>query len=537
MGKGARYNVGGTLSIYNTAADAIARSSPRSTITNTYSSVEGEGTPYRDEFSGWDSYYPAIPIWWMPYWGGSGYNIGWVNDYDNYQASKPTVSPKSVDLGTQVTITYPRNNAAIRHTVKLKVGSKTVTILTKSNTTSTTYTPTMNDFASQLPNVTSLAGDVIVESYDGDRLIGTETTKLTVRIPTSVKPVIGTITVSDLNTIAAGLEAGFIQGISTLRGVAASIAAGQGATVKTRSWSFDGQTGTSTGLTGPTFKASNKTSGLTISLTVTDSRGRSTTKSSSTFGQVAYSRPTISKFDAKRYDENDQDKVNFNLTATRTSLGDKNTLRYRIRKQKVGQSTTTTHKAWTSPVASDLNLSATIMPDLVNDGDYLLTVEVEDKFTTTSRSFALMGSSFLWQRVTSGRKVEYFLPNGMFLNDSELKGLTPKLASTIRNKFRVVQDSVNARVSGNIVVLTFEYNPSLNSAGFAKYDTNLITVNTYKPISWAAGTAYPDSSSDLGKKIIPFVSSGGYVGVVNDLSNNTDSGNWNCTIVYMTEGE
>lgn len=83
MPRGDRYNVYTPLTVYNDSDDAKARKNGKSTLYDDRNSVEGAGVPYIDNFSGWNNYLPAIPIWFMPSGGGSGYSIGWINDDDN----------------------------------------------------------------------------------------------------------------------------------------------------------------------------------------------------------------------------------------------------------------------------------------------------------------------------------------------------------------------------------------------------------------------------------------------------------------------
>lgn len=89
MAKGARYNIYEGLWLYSTAAQAQSHG------TNYASTVYDDrivyrngsvdyGTPYlHTAISPWNKYYPAIAIWWIPSWGGSGFEIGWVNDTKN----------------------------------------------------------------------------------------------------------------------------------------------------------------------------------------------------------------------------------------------------------------------------------------------------------------------------------------------------------------------------------------------------------------------------------------------------------------------
>ena len=107
--------------------------------------------------------------------------------------------------------------------------------------------------------------------------------------------------------------------------------------------------------------------------------------------------------------------------------------------------------------------------------------------------------------------------------------------SITRNKLRVVEGSIFAQKIGKLVIITFEYNPSLNSDGFSKYDTNILTVTNYRPKYKVAGSAYPDNSVDINHRIEPYITQSGAIGVVNNLSNNTDSGAWTCTLVYLTD--
>ena len=107
--------------------------------------------------------------------------------------------------------------------------------------------------------------------------------------------------------------------------------------------------------------------------------------------------------------------------------------------------------------------------------------------------------------------------------------------SITRNRLRVVEGSIFAQKIGKLELITFEYDNSLNPTGFSKYDTNILTVNNFKPKYKVAGTAYPVNSSDIDHRIKPYITQSGAIGVVNSLSNNTDSGAWTCTLVYLTD--
>lgn len=94
------------------------------------------------------------------------------------------------------------------HTIKLKCGSAAqVTVATKSSATSISYTPPLY-WAAQ--NTSGISVNIAAEitTYNGDAVVGTNTTTLTASIPASVKP---TLSVSLSDTFGYQGTYGWVQ--------------------------------------------------------------------------------------------------------------------------------------------------------------------------------------------------------------------------------------------------------------------------------------------------------------------------------------
>ena len=86
------------------------------------------------------------------------------------------------------------------------------------------------------------------------------------------------------------------------------------------------------------------------------------------------------------------------------------------------------------------------------------------------------------------------------------------------------------------MIISFIYDASLNAFEFSNYDTNVITVNNFRPRYRVTGTADPDMGADIGHTVVPYITSSGAIGIVNSFSKNTDAaGKWYCTVVYFTD--
>lgn len=263
--------------------------------------------------------------------------------------STVATAASSYDIGATAKINITSEETRYVHTVKYKIGSSSGTIAT--NTTSRTIDwviPTT--FYDQITNSTSATVTITVETLcpyfysegtDADTSqiyktlsLGTKETTFTVNVPASIKPTIGTVTLSDMDTTIRGASnsifikdgvtdtnGGFVSGKSVLS-VAVQAYGKNGSVIRSVSLSMP-QVGNTTVTDSTTVGDENNvytidtmrylypenlgTKANTITITATDSRGRTATKTVNYYaGQ--YMPASINQFDVYRCDSSGAEK-------------------------------------------------------------------------------------------------------------------------------------------------------------------------------------------------------------------------------------
>ena len=314
-----------------------------------------------------------------------------------------TLSSGDFTMGTAGTITVTRANNTYTHTVTYSFGSQTGTIVTKSSSTSISFTPSTS-LASQVPNATSGILTLTCETFNGNTSLGTTSITKTLNVPDSIKPTVSSATYANTNN-SLGVYAATL---SAIKMTAISATAGTGATIQSYSTTFNGQTYNGTSFT----TAIPATSGsYNLVITVTDSRGRTGTKTY-TIAYAAYSAPTLS-FTAVRTDAsgNADDTgayMKFTMTGTACSVKsgstEKNSATGKIEYRKVGDSTWTTLNA----TASGLNATYSGVVAAAASDAYEVIASVTDKAgTTTVKNVTVSSASYPMTFYRGGKGVAF----------------------------------------------------------------------------------------------------------------------------------
>lgn len=215
---------------------------------------------------------------------------GTVNLPDIPRAS--SVSASGLVLGSAGKLVVTRAVSTFTHTIKLKCGSAAqVTVVTKSSATSIPYTPPL-DWAAQNTSGISVNITAEIATYNGDAVVGTNTTTLTASIPASVKP---TLSVSLSDTSGYQPTYGWVQGKSALKATF-SAAGSYGSTIKAKSLTIGGKSASPDGANALT-----ESGAMAVVATVTDSRGR-TASVTKNITVNAYSGPGIQDLTFSRGD-------------------------------------------------------------------------------------------------------------------------------------------------------------------------------------------------------------------------------------------
>ena len=311
-------------------------------------------------------------------------------------------SSVSVNGTNSVTVNITRAASAFTHTVVFSFGSYSKT--TTGVGTSTSYAiPT--SWLNAIPSATSGTAKVTVTTYSGSTKIGSAVSKnFTLTVPASVVPTISSVSISET---VAGLNAqfgGFVQNKSKAK-VTITAAGALSSTIKTYKTSIQGATLTGASVTSGILTKSGTS---TVTITVTDSRGRtaSTTRSITV---NAYTAPKINTFTAIRADGlgNANDNGTMALVRVRFSISavnDKNAKSYIVEYKP--KSSDTWEEAQTGSVyAFDSNMLLNI--DLNPDTSYDLRLTVTDFFGSTTASTDVATAFTLMDFNQSGRGIAF----------------------------------------------------------------------------------------------------------------------------------
>ncbi|MBT0905741.1 DUF859 domain-containing protein [Streptococcus lutetiensis] len=230
-------------------------------------------------------------------------------------ARASTVNDMTGTLGSAMTININRKNSAFKHTVKYNFGALSGTIATNVDT-SVSWTPPLN-LATAMPNKTSDWGNITVETYSGSSKIGSATCRLTLNVPDSVKPTLGSITLTDSNAAVKNLlntANTFAEIVSDIKvafnsatGVQGSKITGYYAEIVNKNQSTNANNG-NLGLMKWNGSAQ-------VKAWVVDSRGRSSNAVTTSITVLEYFLPTLT-FTAIRGDTNQSsDKIVVSRTA------------------------------------------------------------------------------------------------------------------------------------------------------------------------------------------------------------------------------
>jgi len=205
------------------------------------------------------------------------------------RATQPTLSASSANMGAAVTVSLPRASSSFTHDLSYKLGSGSYVSVATGRGTS--YSWTLPDVASQLPNATSGKLTLRCVTKNGSTTIGTKYAYITAKVPSSVVPTVSSVTLAEATSGLAAQFGAYVQNKSKVKATITAAGA-KGSTIKAYS----------TTLLGRTYTGSSWTSGLltskgsvTLSTKVQDSRGRWSAAKTTTITVLAYSAPQVQK--------------------------------------------------------------------------------------------------------------------------------------------------------------------------------------------------------------------------------------------------
>lgn len=236
------------------------------------------------------------------------------------RATTATFTPTSVDAGVSITINTPRASSSFTHTLSYTIGTATGTIAT-GVATSTAWVPPLS-LLSQIPNATSGLVTITTKTYSGATLIGTKTSTFTLKVPATVIPDFTGISNADANSAVATAVGAYVQNMSKLTlGIVGDVGA-YGSTIVGYEISVAGQV--INAKTGTTPAAITSSGTVVVTGKITDSRGRTVTKTIN-ITVLTWAPPTITSQSMQRSNisgtpQEDGTTIRVNLNVAVSSL-------------------------------------------------------------------------------------------------------------------------------------------------------------------------------------------------------------------------
>lgn len=394
------------------------------------------------------------------------------------RATSPSIDKPSLECGSTIKISGTSASSKFSHKVYVTWnGIKTHIKTIASGTTTPSFSYTIpTDWEKDIPDSTSGIATFTLETISGSTSVGSKTVNATIKVRSGVVPSIGTVSISDTNSICTGIGQ-YVQSQSKLK-FSIVTSGNQGSTITSVSTEFNGQT-----YSGSTFttQAIQNSGTLSYTITVTDSRGRTATKSGSV-SVTTYSPPSLTNVSAKRanssyaVDESSGTYALLHFKVGFTSLSNKNVTSFYIQYRASGTSSWTKINSWDNNYTLEQDYKAGNLFTSTTS-TYEIAFGVKDKFM----------SDYSWQIVTvtptytlinfgkDGKSVALFAQSNDEENTLEING-------TIKLLVNNVMQSINSIVTRFLKIEEWKQTIASWKANVEEGNTT-ITLNRYSNYS------------------------------------------------------
>lgn len=297
------------------------------------------------------------------------------------RATTPGLSTTSADMDTTIIIYTAGASDSFTHDLAYSFAGGAYQGIA-SGVKSMVYWKIPLDLANSIPNTTSGTVTIRCITKNGGTIVGTTTVLMTAKVPATVGPTVDAVTHTEASPGLAEVIGAYVQGKSKVTvNVAASGA--HGSTITSYTSTLGGKSYAGEAWTSDILLQSGT---LDIKTTVTDSRGRTATKTTS-LTVLGYSSPQINTFSVARYNssgEADPDGVYLRarLVYSVTPLNDRNTAAARVEYKRSIDSSWTALATYTS-----LSMDGTLMPQGVTfstDYQWDVRVSLTDAFNSAA---------------------------------------------------------------------------------------------------------------------------------------------------------
>ena len=403
------------------------------------------------------------------------------------RATVPSIDKPSLDCGSVIKFTGTSASSNFSHKLYSSWNGEEKLIATlDKGSTAVSYSYTIpTSWEKNMPDTTSAIATFILETLNGNTVIGRKSINATVQVRSGIVPTVGNPTIEDTNSISKAMGL-YVQSQSCIK-FTIPTSGNQGSTITSVSTKFNDQT-----YSGSTFttQAIQNSGTLSYTITVTDSRGRTATKSGSV-NVVAYNPPSLTNVSAKRanssyaIDESSGTYALLHFKVGFTSLSNKNVTSFYIQYRASGATSWTKINSWANNYTLEQDYKAGNLFTSTTT-TYEIAFGVKDKFM----------SDYSWQIVTvtptyalinfgkDGKSLTFF---GQDANNANRLTVNGDLAI---NSVKENTSSTKMLVNGGNTVMYRDWNKLVNSIKSAMYPVGsvYITYNNVNPGTFLGGT-------------------------------------------------
>ena len=299
------------------------------------------------------------------------------------RATKPTLSSSSVTLGNAVTINISPAVSSWTHNIYYRIGTGSWTRFATEVKANYSWTVPLS-IANSYPSSTNGTITIGLNTYNGSTQIGgTQTVNLNISIPASIVPSVSSVSVAETT---GGLSSyGYVQYKSKLK-IVASVSGSYSSSIKSYNYYIGSQSYSSLGNTYTMGEEVRDSGNVTITVVVTDSRGR-TAQNSTSINVLGYSIPQIWQMDCIRCGDS-SGSYNTNGGFLKVTMGfsiaalnNKNGASYKLEYSLWGANSWSTLASGSTYNYSDSYVSSSAILNSANS--YNIRLTVADNFTNT----------------------------------------------------------------------------------------------------------------------------------------------------------
>jgi len=326
------------------------------------------------------------------------------------RATTPTFSTTSAETGSGITINLKRAADSFTHTLTYSFGKASGTIGTGVGTSAVWSIP--SDLAAQIPNAVSGTCVITCKTYNGSALIGTKTANLTLKIPSSVVPVINSVSITEGAEQLKNHFTVFVQNNSVLA-VSINAVGAAGSSITKVETKIQGVVYNGTSFVSALLTVAGD---VTVDTTVTDSRGRTAT-ATNTVAVAEYDFPTIYSMAVKRIDTSGNEaedgerisvKIHYSTSNIDNQSGEhENPRTYKLKYRRSDETEFTTFESGEASLIHSKTHAYKSAPVISSDYSYVIRLEVADFFKTTVCDIEVPTAFTLMDFNSSGKGVAF----------------------------------------------------------------------------------------------------------------------------------